>query len=251
MKAKLENITVVLHEPHIPENIGAAARAMCNMGLSNLTVVNPQNYDIERILKMATTAAAEIVENIKIRKNLREALAEFNWIVGTTARTGSHRQTLRDPRELAKEIVDISQNNKIAILFGPEDKGLANRELRYCHTAVTIPTGRCTSLNLAQAVMVISYEIFVAGKDLSPPFTPRLASFYELEGMYEHLKDVLIKIDFIDPKNPDYWFHNIRRFLSRLKLLSREVKIIRGICRQLLWYMETHQRYGSDTGKDE
>ncbi len=242
MEAKLKNIAVVLHEPRIPENIGAAVRAICNMGITNLVVVNPKNYDIERILKMATVAASDIVENIKICNSLEEALAEFNWVVGTTARTGSHRQTVRDPRELAEEIVDISQNNRVAILFGPEDKGLSNRELRYCHTAVTIPTGRCSSLNLAQAVMVISYEIFLAGRDLSPPFTPRLASFYELEGMYEHLKEVLIKIDFIDPKNPDYWFQNIRRFLSRLKLLSREVKIIRGICRQLLWYMETHSK---------
>ena len=250
MEARLENITVVLHEPHIPENIGAAARAICNMGISNLVVVNPKNYDLERIQKMATVAAVEIVENIKIYNTLQEALSEFNWVVGTTARTGSHRQTIRDPRQLAEELVDISQNNKIAILFGPEDKGLANRELGYCHTAVTIPTGKCTSLNLAQAVMVICYEIFVAGKDLSPPFTPRLASFYELEGMYEHLKEVLIKIDFIDPKNPDYWFQNIRRFFSRLKLLSREVKIIRGICRQLLWYMETHHRQDQTKAAD-
>ncbi len=242
METRLENITVVLHEPRIPENIGAAARAICNMGISNLVVVNPQNYDTGRIRKMATTAALDIVENIKIFNTLEEALAEFNWVVGTTARTGSHRPTIRNPRELAEEIVDISQNNRVALLFGPEDKGLTNRELRYCHTAVTIPTGECTSLNLAQAVMVICYEIFVADKDLSPPFTPRLASFYELEGMYEHLKEVLIKIDFIDPKNPEYWFQNIRRFLSRLKLLSREVKIIRGICRQLLWYMETHEK---------
>ncbi len=240
MNAKLDNIAVVLHTPHIPENIGSVARAICNMGISNLVVVNPQNYDLERVRKMATSAAFEIVENIRVFDTLEEALADFNWVIGTTARTGSHRQTVRNPGELAEEIVDISQNNRVALLFGPEDKGLTNRELRYCHNAVTIPTAKCSSLNLAQAVMVISYEIFVAGRDLSPPFTPRLASFYELEGMYEHLKEVLVRIDFIDPGNPDYWFQNIRRFLSRLKLLSREVKIIRGICRQLLWYMGTH-----------
>lgn len=240
MKVRLENIAIVLFRPHFAENIGAVARVACNMGISRIILVDPTDYDLNRVMKMATRAASTLVENMEVYDDLREALADFNWVVGTTARTGSHRQTLRNPKQLANDLISLSQENTVALLFGPEDRGLANRELKYCDTSVTIPTAHCSSLNLAQAVMIICYEIFTSSQELSPPFRPRLANFHELEGMYDHLREVLINIDFLDPKNPDYWFQNLRRFFSRVGLLSRDVKIIRGICRQLLWYMENH-----------
>ncbi|RJR33026.1 MAG: RNA methyltransferase [Desulfobacteraceae bacterium] len=235
---KLQNIAIVLVEPQIPENIGAAARAMSNMGLARLILVKPKNCDLYRVLKMATGNSADIVEEMEFFEGLQEALAPFGHIVGTTARTGSHRPAMTDPRRLAADLSPIADSNRVAILFGPEDRGLSNEHLRYCHTIATIPTAAFASLNLAQAVMIVCYELFLAGNVPSTENLPRLANRFELEGMYEHLADVLMKIGFINPQNPEHWMLNVRRFLSRLPLRAREVRIIRGICRQIDWYTE-------------
>ena len=237
-KINLDHIAIVLAQPQIPENIGAVARAMNNMGLSRLVLVSPENWDLPRVQRMATGNSFNIVENMVTHEDIKEALGPYQYIIGTTARIGSQRPALTQPRYLARDLISISQNNRVAILFGPEDRGLSNDQLRYCHSIATIPTAQFSSLNLAQAVMVFCYEIFVASGDKETEFTPRLADRFELEGMYEHLKDVCMKIGFIDPQNPEHWMLNIRRFLSRLPLRAREVKIIRGVCRQIDWYAE-------------
>ncbi|MBW2721478.1 MAG: RNA methyltransferase, partial [Deltaproteobacteria bacterium] len=166
------------------------------------------------------------------------ALKPFHYIVGTTARTGGQRQELKTPREMAEKLVPICTNNRVALLFGPEDRGLTNAQLRYCHAVVTIPTSDFSSLNLAQAVMILCYELTMAGDKPTDQFVPRLATRRELDGMYEHLKETFIKINFINLDNPDYWMQNIRRFFSRIGLRARDVKIVRGICRQLDWYTQ-------------
>lgn len=236
MKAKLDNIAVVLRSPRFPENIGAAARAMRNMGLSQLIVVEPELPDMERMCKMATHEARELIESMRVCATLDEALSDFNYIVGTTARLGGIRQTLRTPRTMAEELVPLSQENRIALLFGPEDRGLTNEDLRFCHMLVNIPTFEFKSLNLAQAVMVLCYEIFNAALDKTPAATPKIANRHELDAMYAGLKDTLIAIDFINHENPDYFMFNIRQAFNRLKLKSREVQIIRGLIRQVNWY---------------
>ena len=137
---RLEHMAIVLVEPQIPENIGSAARAMNNMGITRLILVNPQNCDLYRVLKMAPGSSIDIVEEMEVYEGLQEAIGPFEYVVGTTARTGSHRPTLTGPRRLARDLSAISQNNRIAILFGPEDRGLSNEHLRYCHTIATIPT---------------------------------------------------------------------------------------------------------------
>jgi tRNA/rRNA methyltransferase len=247
MKVKLQNVSIVLHKPHFPENIGSAARAAKNMGIDQLVVVRPVDCDLTRILKMATHAAEDVVAEMEVHDDLRDALASYQYVVGTTARVGSHRQTLKSPRRVAHELVPITQSNRVALLFGPEDRGLTNSELRYCHTLVTIPTTGFASLNLAQAVMVLAYEIFSATLKETPQFVPRLASSHEMQGMYDHLSATLAKIQFMNPENPEYWMNSIRRFVNRLGLQAREVKIIRGICRQLDWYCSTHGLLASDS----
>jgi tRNA/rRNA methyltransferase len=234
----LDQVTIILHRPRIPENIGAAVRAACNMGLSRLMLVEPEDCDLTRILKMATHAAADLVENMEVHSDLGAALKSFHYIVGTTARTGGQRQELKTPREIAEKLVPICSTNRVALLFGPEDRGLTNAQLRYCHAVVTIPTSGFSSLNLAQAVMILCYELMLAGDKPTDHFVPRLATRRELDGMYEHLKETFIKINFINPDNPDYWMQNIRRFFSRIGLRARDVKIIRGICRQIDWYTQ-------------
>lgn len=232
----LENITIILQKPRYSENIGAAARAACNMGITRIKIVNPENYDLNKVNKLATHGASKIVEQMEIYDNLYNAVGEFNYVVGTTARLGGERQVICSPLELSEKLVPISKKNRIAILFGPEDKGLTNEDIRFCHMLVNIPTAAFSSLNLGHAVMLICYELFSACSKEHKKFVPRLAGRHELEGMYEQLKDILVKISYIKPDNPDYWMVKVRRFLNRLNLKSREVSIIRGICRQIDWY---------------
>jgi tRNA/rRNA methyltransferase len=234
----LNNISIVLQQPRYPENIGAAARAMRNMGLGKLIVVDPENYDLHKVRKLATHFAEEIVSGIEIYEDLNKALSPYSYIIGSTARMGKQRQVVSRPSEMAQKLISVAGKNHVAIVFGPEDRGLSNDDIRFCHALVNIPTAEFSSLNLAQAVMIICYEIFLAQKGEGVELSPRLANRYELEGMYGQMKDILIKISFLNPENPDYWMNNFRRFFNRLPLRAKEVSIIRGICRQISWYGE-------------
>ena len=234
--AVFENTAIVLVRPRIPENIGACCRAMKNMGLRRLAVVCPENFDLARVAKMATHAAADLVETIQVYDSVEAAISPYTYIAGTTARVGKQRQMVLTPDKLAEKLVSISAANTMAVLFGPEDRGLENDALRYCHNLVTIPTAGFSSLNLSQAVMVVCYEVFQAAAERRPEFCPRMASSHELAGMYDHLKDALIKIDFVNRDNPDYWMNNFRRFFARIGLTAKEVRLIRGVCRQINWY---------------
>jgi len=232
----LENITIVLKQPRYPENIGAAARSIRNMGIGKLMVVDPENYDVDKVLKLATHEAADVVERIEICSDVKTALACFNYVAGTTARLGGQRQSVISPSTLAESLISISKKNRIAILFGPEDKGLSNEDLRYCHALVNIPTAEFSSINLAQAVMILCYELHKASITGESQFTPRLATRQELDGMYDQLKEMLVRIDYINHENPDYWMNRLRQFFTRMQLRARDVSIIRGICRQMNWY---------------
>ena len=235
-KIRLNHIAIVLNRPRYPENIGSVARAACNMGIHRLAVVNPENFNLERVSTLATHAAAEVVANIALFRDLPSALSDFHYVVGTTARLGGERQTVTSPAQMARELVPISGENEIALLFGPEDRGLTNEEIRLCHLLVNIPTAAFSSLNLAQAVMVLCYELYKATLPEPRPFTPRMASRIELDGMYDQIKDILVRINYIQPENPDYWMNKLRHFFSRIQLRATEVSIIRGICRQINWY---------------
>jgi tRNA/rRNA methyltransferase len=183
-----------------------------------------------------------MVSRIQYVADIGNALADFQFIVGTTARLGKARGPFITPRKIAATIAMQSQKNRVALLFGPEDTGLANDELRYCQAVVTIPASRdFTSLNLSHAVMILCYEIFLATLSPIEEAPPKWARSEELEGMYGQIKTLLSEIGFLNPENPDYWMLHWRRFFARSGLLSREVKIIRGICRQLTWSIR-HKR---------
>jgi tRNA/rRNA methyltransferase len=250
-KINLNNVSIVLLRPRYPENIGAAARAMRNMGISQLVVVEPQNCDLTKICKMATHEAIEVVERMIVCQTLKSALAEFNFVVGTTARLGGQRKVVSSPAKLAQKLICLSAQNQIAILFGPEDRGLTNSDIRFCDILVNIPTAEFSSLNLAQAVMIMCYELFCFSRDKPGEFAPRLANRHELDDMYEQLKDVLVRICFINPENPDYFMNNLRHFGSRLQLRAKEVSIIRGICRQIDWYGKKCYRDGLEKERED
>lgn len=235
MKAKTKNISIVLCKPKYAGNVGSVARAAKNMGIKQIVVVGTTDLDREAMQRRSTHLAADVLDAITYVDTLEEALADFTYIVGTTARLGKARGPFVSPRSAAKTIAGLSQKNKIALLFGPEDTGLVNDELRLCHSVVTIPTSReFTSLNLSQAVMILCYEIFVV--ETAGEATPKLALSSELEGMYSQMKDLLSQIGFLNPENPEYWMLDLRRFFSRCNLTSREVKIVRGIVRKLAWH---------------
>lgn len=234
-----KNLAIVLCRPKYSGNVGSIARCAKNMGVNRIIVVEGKNLVVDDMLQMSTHCAADVISQIHYFESLDIALAKFQYVVGTTSRLGSARGPVVSPRDIAQQLANISQNNEIALLFGSEDKGLSNEALRYCNAIVTIPTSEnFKSINLSHAVMILCYEIFTARLGSEKAFTPKMATSMEIEGMYIHLKAILTQIGFLNPENPEYWMMHIRRFLSRTKLFSREVKIIRGICRQIDWSMK-------------
>ncbi len=155
---------------------------------------------------------------------------------------------MASPSAMAGEIAHLAEKNSVAILFGREDRGLSNEDLRLCHKLINIPTAEFSSLNLAQAVLIVCHELFKAKIPSPKTFVPKLASRQELDGMYEQLKDILIKISYINPQNPDYWMNHIRNFFTRIGIRARETSIIRGLIRQITWYSEKRYKDGFKDG---
>ena len=234
----LDNVAVVLKKPKYPGNIGAAARSCYNMGISKLIIVREEYPNHEEMAKMATHKAAHLLDGMQRCDHLEEALGPFAFVVGTTARLGRKRTIERPPREIITEILPLLKNNKIALLFGPEDRGLSNDDLKYCHYTSCIPTAEFASLNLAQAVAIHCYELYNAIIEQTREDTavPSYASTFQMEGMYHHIENALLKIDFLQETSHSYWMRNIRQFLGRIRLTSKEANIVRGICRQFLWH---------------
>jgi len=234
----LANVAIVLMEPKYPENIGAAARCAMNFGIPRLVVVLNNEPDREKMLKLATHNAAHLVDGMEVYADLPRALSSFSCVVGTTARQGRKRFIENTPRIIGEKLRPFLKKNRVALLFGPENRGLTNEDLTYCQLTVTIPTAELSSLNLAQAVAVLCYELYygIVYADRDGKFSPKLASTRELEGMYEHVEQFLLRIGFLKTRDPDYWMRNIRKLLGRYQLRAKEARIIRGFCRQFLWY---------------
>lgn len=236
----MENIRIVLVRPQGMMNIGSVARAMKNVGINELALVDPAASPLHPDARVMAVRAHDILEGASIFPRLTDAIADCTWVIGTTRRRGKGREGVIDPRQMASEIAEIVRQNKVAIVFGPEDRGLTNRNLDLCQRLVTIPSHEeYGSLNLAQAVMIICYEIYlVIHHQGMASRTRRLATSEELEGMYYHMEETLLRIGFLDQNNPKRIMAVLRRVFSRARLNPREVKILRGICRQGNWYAE-------------
>jgi len=235
--AALPGCGLILVRPKYPENIGATARIACNFGIEHLTVVTDEPPDQERMLKMATHKAAHLIANLHVVSSTREAAAPYQFIAGTTARQGKYRTVeVKYPRAVMSELVPlINTGNRIALMFGPESSGLSNEDLDLCQFALTIPTADFSSLNLAQAVAICSYELYMSAGQVMPAYSEsNYANSHELEGMYEHLDQALSRIGFIRATSRSYWMRNIRQFLSRTKVKKKEASLIRGVCRRFL-----------------
>ncbi len=237
----LDNIAIVLMRPKYPENIGAAARAAWNMGLTRLIVVADEYPDHERMAKMATHNAAHLLDSMEFHQDLGDALRPFSQVVATTARRGRQRILQNTPRDVMETILPLLPENQAAFLFGPEDSGLTNDDLKYCQLISSVPTADFSSLNLAQAVGIHCYEIYqaIVYGEKKVASARKIASSFELEGMYDHVEKALLQVDFLQDKSHSYYMRNIRQLLNRKHLNSKEANIIRGICRQFLWYTST------------
>lgn len=234
------NVGLILVRPRYPENIGAAARIAYNFGLSGLSVVATKAPDQERMLKMATHKASHLIQNMRLVATTREAAEPFHFIVGTTARQGRQRLPRNTPRVITEEIAPLvgARNNNIGLMFGPENTGLTNEDLDFCQFSSTIPTADFSSLNLAQAVAIHSYELYMAVDRQPTEFSEKIeyANSYDLEGMYGHVTEALSEVSFLDDTNQVYWMRSIRQFLGRIQLTKKEASLIRGICRKFLWH---------------
>ncbi len=254
----LRNIAIVLVRPQYAGNIGAVCRAMKNMGLARLILVSPEQDPLSAEARMMATSAKDILQKAQKFSSLADALQGFRWIAGTSARKGINRGPFVSPREICPEIIQHARSIPVAILFGPEDRGLTNRELDPCHALISIPTHPVlSSLNLAQAVILLSYELYLASlgelriadcglrnekrirkeeTGSSSGLPAPLAEFQKVEKMYAHLEQLLLRIGFLDSNNPKRIMHTLRRIFGRANLCDRDVAILRGIFRQLEWY---------------
>ncbi|MFV0436958.1 MAG: RNA methyltransferase [Desulfopila sp.] len=239
----LSQVAIVLVRPKFAENIGSAARVAFNMGIDRLILIRDELPPREPMAKMATHKAAHLLDNMEVHTSLADGLGPFSLIIGTTARLGKKRSLEQTPRQVIERVIPDLANNQLALMFGPEDTGLTNDELKYCHALSSIPTAGFSSLNLAQAIAIHCYELYYQTVIGNPTLEPRahIASSYELEGMYQHVESALLQIDFLQEKSHTYWMNNVRQFFGRMRLTAKEARIIRGICRQFLWYQGRNQ----------
>lgn len=229
----LKQIKIVLVATTHPGNIGAAARAMKTMGLGELCLVTPKYFPDVRAIEMAA-GAEDILQQCEVYDSLAEALKDCQLILGTSARPRGIALPGLLPAEAGQLVVQKMNAMKIAVIFGRESSGLTNEELLQCHYHIHIPANEAySSLNLAQAVQIIAYEMRM--NYLNPKIDDNLqslktlATHQDLEGFYQHLKQLLISIGFLKMASPKRLEQRLRRLFSRTGLEKMEVNILRGI----------------------
>ncbi len=230
-KANLDNIRIVLVEPQVPGNVGAAARAIKNMGLTRLVLVNPWFHNHPQARYMAH-GSVDILDNALVVDELSKAVSDSVLVVGTTQRK-RHNVPFLKPDEAADRILGSSHIGPVSILFGREDKGLSNKELSSCQLLVTIPSSSAQpSLNLSQAVMVIVYEIYSATLQGAAPILD-LAPSADLKCMYIHLKESLTALGMKEWNDGDNYMKSLRRVFSRTQMERRDVTAIHKLCGEI------------------
>lgn len=235
----LEKFAFVLFSPKSSGNVGAAARALKNMGFADLRLVAPRDYNPRDAAAMAVHAG-DVLERARIFPDLGAALDDRTLTVGTTCRVGPYRSETRALRDAAPGLIEASAANRVAMVFGPEDFGLTNVEIAQCQRLITIPTApEYPSLNLAQAVVVVAYELLLsAGAAHLPTQAAELASASEVEAMHQRMAEALIAIGFLPEDNPDHLMLTLRAMLGRSGVRARELDILNGIARQVRWVAE-------------
>ena len=228
----LNHIRIVLVHTSHPGNIGAAARAMKTMGLTQLYLVSPKEFPHAKAEEMAS-GAADILAQAKVVTTLEEAIADCTLVVGSSARSRTVPWPTLTPRVLAPQMLTATAQGKVAMLFGRERTGLTNEELHRCQLCMQIPANPdYSSLNIAAAVQIVTYELRLASEaasSLPQEKSDRLATAEEMENFFEHLYQTLEQIDFIKKRPADKLLARLRRLFYRANLDEREVNILRGI----------------------
>lgn len=225
-------LRTVLVRTKEPGNIGSSARALKNFDLTDLYLVAPQR-PLNRQAFALASHAGDVLENARVCESIAEAVTGCTLVLGTTARPRASDALVYTPREAAETL----PREGVAILFGPEDYGLSNEDLRHCQGYIQIPTADYASLNLAQAVQLVAYEWFVASgawQGHEPQERDR-ASRERLEGMYGHLLETLHTIGYTDAQREGSAESLFRSIFDRAELSEREVAALRGLWRQVLW----------------
>ena len=233
LHASADHILVVLSHPSHPGNIGAAARAMKAMGLHRLVLVNPRKFPDPQADAMAVSAS-DILANAVVCSSLAEALKDTIFATAITAR---RRELATEPlwaREAARELAVESARGDVALVFGNETAGLSNEEVSLCRRWATIPTGpQLSSLNLAQAVQVLCYELHMALVD--PGLPPAVADAgepadqAEVDRLIAHLERAALSSGFLVPERPGRFVLRMRRLFARAGIEREEVNILRGL----------------------
>lgn len=233
MSSVASNIRIVLVGTTHPGNIGAAARAMKVMGLSRLYLVGPARFPSGEATAMASSAD-DVLADAVVVADFMAAIAGCSLVLGTTARLRSLPQPLLDPRAAAARAAAEAERHEVAIVFGREKSGLSNEEVRHCHWLVNVPTSKAySSLNLAQAVQILAYEVHLAmigggpGETVPPDWQP--VSPERLEFFFERLEQALLAIRFLNPAQPKRLMQRLRRLYLRARPDENELNILNGI----------------------
>jgi TrmH family RNA methyltransferase len=239
---ELKRVRVVLNQPQDPINIGGVVRAMKNMGLSRLQLVQPADFDAYRIKGIAHTGM-DIVESAQTFDRLKDAIADARLVLGTTARGRRARRNYRRPREAATEaLAAAAAGEEVAVVFGREDRGLSNEELDYCNRIVVVPTDpNHSSLNLAQAVLVLAYELWLAAVGETPFKEPRQAaaraSRQELEELVSEVEASLVAVDFFKAYKTTLIMRTVREVVTRADLDERESALFKAMAYEVRNFM--------------
>lgn len=251
--AVLNNLVVVLDHPQNLVNIAGAVRAMKNMGIYRLRLVNPAEYDSWRIGGIAHRSA-DVAEGAEIFESLQEALSDAIYVVGTTARARTAQRNYVRPRDVAPTVIERAQEGVVALLFGREDRGLENEGLDLCHSVAIIPTNPdYSSLNMAQATLLLTYEVFLAAGGDGGPLpkgrrNKRPATVEELESTYAALEQGLDRIDFFKARAPEAILRTLRTVLGRAQPDLQEAGILRAIGFEIGAYMDRTRNRSSVSG---
>lgn len=231
-ESALNNIRIVLVAPQHPGNIGAAARAMKVMGLSDLALVSPAQFPHAAATARAA-GADDLLATAKIHATLADAVADCQWVVGTSARERHLPWPMVDPRQAADKALTL--NAQAALVFGRERSGLSNDELDLCQAHLRIPCNPdFASLNLAAAVQVVCYELRVAVTSVAAQIASEpMATAAELEGLYAHIRAVSEASGFLDPDAPGVMMRRLRRLFARAEPFASETRILRGLFKSL------------------
>lgn len=248
----LSNIRVVLVGSQEPMNIGAAARAMQNFGISDLWLVAPEprvRQDLARhpdgsMAYRLAVHAEEVLDNLKIVETLNAAVADARLVVGTTVREREiYTGAMVGPRTMAQRVAQVAPQGKVALVFGREASGLTTDEIDLSQLIVRIPTSpKQSSLNLAQAVLLLCYEVFGAALNPPEPAKAQLAEQEALQQLFEDLREYILRIGFTDEKRLPYAVRRFRRLLHKANLTPGEVQFLRGFLHQSRWYAQHGRR---------